>query len=330
MIHGAFEQLVGPHRDELRLHCYRMLGSSHDADDMVQETLVRAWRGKESLDDQRAVRAWLYRIGTNVCIDELARRAKRAVPSSAGPPGDPNAPPVPPSEQAWIEPCPNTWLGGGPRDPATRIELKESVTLAFVAALQLLTPPQRAVLLLRDVVGLTAVETADALEMTVPAAKSALHRARAAVEERPLARGDVGLDADLVARYVHAWESADPDAMVALLHEEVMLAMPPSPTWFSGRAATAGFVRAYIVPRARMQPVRLVASGANGRTAFAFYREQWGSLRLEAVHGVSARAGAIVAIDHFLMPEVFDIFGLSRTLSGTIDHPAFVASDPPR
>jgi RNA polymerase sigma-70 factor (ECF subfamily) len=303
MIHGAFEQLVGPHRDELRLHCYRMLGSSHDADDMVQETLVRAWRGKESLDDPRAVRAWLYRIGTNVCIDELARRAKRAVPSSAGPPGDPNAPPVPPSEQAWIEPCPNTWLGSGPRDPATRIELKESVALAFVAALQLLTPPQRAVLLLRDVVGFTAEEAAEALEMTVPAAKSALHR------------DDVGLDADLVARYVHAWESADPDAIVALLHEEVMLAMPPSPTWFSGRAATAGFVRAYIVPRARMQPVRLVTTGANGRTAFAFYREQWGSLRLEAVHGVSARAGAIVAIDHFLMPQVFDIFGLSRTLA---------------
>jgi RNA polymerase sigma-70 factor (ECF subfamily) len=292
-----------------------MLGSSHDADDMVQETLVRAWRGRGSLDDPRAVRAWLYRIGTNVCIDELARRAKREIPSSAGPPGDPNAPPVPPSEQAWIEPCPNTWLGSGRRDPAARIELKESVTLAFVAALQLLTPPQRAVLLLRDVVGLTAEETAEALEMTVPAAKSALHRARAAVEERPLARDDVGLDADLVARYVHAWESADADAMVALLHDEVMLAMPPSPTWFFGRAATAGFVRAYIVPRARMQPVRLVATGANARTAFAFYREQWGSLRLEAVHGVSARAGAIVAIDHFLMPEVFDIFGLSRTLA---------------
>jgi RNA polymerase sigma-70 factor (ECF subfamily) len=310
----AFQQLVGPYRDELRLHCYRMLGSSHDADDMVQETLVRAWRASGSLEDPQAVRAWLYRIGTNVCLDELVRRPKRAVPASAGPPGDPDAPPVPPSEHAWIEPCPNAWLHGGPGDPAGRIELKESVALAFIAALQLLTPPQRAVLLLRDVVELTAEETADALEMSVPAIKSALHRARAAIEERALAP-DEAIDPDLLARYVQAWETADSDAIVALLHEEVMLAMPPSPTWFSGRAAAAGFVRGYIVPRARMQPVRLVRTGANGRTAFAFYRERKGSFQLEAIQGVSARAGTIVAIDHFLMPEVFDVFGLSKTLA---------------
>ena len=314
MTDRAFEQLVGPYCDELRLHCYRMLGSSHDADDMVQETLVRAWRANGSLDDPRAVRAWLYRIGTNVCIDELARRPKRAVPASAGAAGDPDAPPVPPSEHAWVEPCPNTWLGAGPSDLATTIELKESVALAFIAALQLLTLQQRAVLLLRDVVGLTADETADALGMTVPATKSALHRARAAVDRRAFVPDDA-IDADLLERYVRAWETADPDAMVALLHEEVTLAMPPSPTWFSGRAATARFARAYIVPRARIQPVKLVPSGANGRTAFAFYREQWGSYRLEAIHGVHAREGAVVAIDHFLMPEVFDVFGLPRTLA---------------
>jgi RNA polymerase sigma-70 factor (ECF subfamily) len=119
MTDRAFEQLLGQYRDELRLHCYRMLGSSHDADDMVQETLLRGWRAKGSLDNPRALRAWLYRIGTHVCLDELARRPKRAVPVSAGPPGDPNAPPVPPSEQAWLEPCPSTWLGTGPGGPAT-------------------------------------------------------------------------------------------------------------------------------------------------------------------------------------------------------------------
>jgi RNA polymerase sigma-70 factor (ECF subfamily) len=310
----SFEQLVGPYRDELRLHCYRMLGSSHDADDMVQETFVRAWRAKGSLDDPQAVRAWLYRIGTNVCFDELARHPKRAVPASAGPAGDPHAPPVPTSEQAWVQPCPDTWLGGVPVDPARTIELRESVALAFIAALQLLTAPQRAVLLLRDVVELTAEETADALEMSVPATKSALHRARAAVEEGALAAEET-IDANLLARYVQAWETADPEAMIALLHEEIMLAMPPSPTWFSGRAATAGFVRGYIVPRARLQPVRLVRTGANGRTAFAVYREQRGAFQLEAIQGVSARAGAIVAIDHFLMPEVFGVFGLPLTLA---------------
>jgi RNA polymerase sigma-70 factor, ECF subfamily len=313
MTDRTFERLVGAYRDELRLHCYRMLGSSHDADDMVQETLVRAWRAKASLDDPASARPWLYRIGTNVCLDELSRRPKRALSASAGPPGDPSAPPVPPSDQAWIEPCPSTWLGDAPCDPAARVELKESVALAFVAALQLLTPAQRAVLLLRDVVGLTAEETADALEMTVPATKSALHRARVAVEARAPAP-DEEIDADLLARYVQAWETADPDAMVALLHEEIMLAMPPSPTWFSGRRATEGFVRGYVVPRARRQPVRLVRTGANGRTAFAFYREEGGTFRLEAIHGVSARDGAIVAIDHFLMPEVFDAFSLPRAL----------------
>ncbi|HEX3761056.1 MAG TPA: RNA polymerase subunit sigma-70 [Kofleriaceae bacterium] len=322
MTDRAFERLVGPYRDELRLHCYRMLGSSHDADDMVQETLLRAWRAKGSLDDPQAVRAWLYRIGTNVCIDELARRPKRAVPASAGPPGNPDAPPVPGSEQAWIEPCPSTWLTTTPGDPAASFALKESVALAFIAALQLLTPRQRAVLLLRDVVGLTAEQAAAALEMTVPATKSALHRARAAVEERPRAP-DEPIDADLLSRYIRAWETADPDAMVALLHEEIVLAMPPSPTWFSGRAAVAGFVRAYIVPRARIQPVRLVRTGANGQMAFAFYREHADSFRLEAIQGVIARGGTIVAIDHFLMPEVFDIFGLSRilVLDGRTENP---------
>jgi RNA polymerase sigma-70 factor (ECF subfamily) len=308
----AFEQLVRPHRDELRLHCYRMLGSSHDADDMVQEALVRAWRAKDSLGDPRAVRAWLYRIVTNVCLDELARRPRRALPSSAGPEGDPDAPPVPPSERAWIEPCPGGWLGA--HDPAAKFERKESVALAFIAALQGMTPPQRAVLLLRDVVGLTAEEAARALEMTVPAAKSALHRARAATSglERPR---EQEVDRDLLARYMRAWEAADADAMVALLHEEVVLAMPPSPTWFSGRASVAAFVRGYIIPRARLQPVRLVPTRANGEVAFAFYREQGGSFHLEAIQMVTARTGAVAGIDHFLMPEVFEAFGVSRTLA---------------
>lgn len=309
MTDRPFEELVAAYRNELRLHCYRMLGSSHDADDMVQETFVRAWRAKQSLHDPNAMRSWLYRIGTNVCIDELARRPKRVIPASAGPPGDPDAPPIPPTEQAWVEPCPNTWLG----DPAARIELRESIALAFIAALQLLTPSQRAVLLLRDVVGLSAQEAADALEMTVPATKSALHRAREAIADRAVTPYEE-IDAELLARYVTAWETADPSAIVALLHDEVMLAMPPSPTWFSGRVATEAFVRGYIVPRARLQPVRLVRTGANGTTAFAFYRNQWGTFQIEAIHVVGVRARAIVAIDHFLMPDAFAAFGVPSTL----------------
>jgi RNA polymerase sigma-70 factor (ECF subfamily) len=169
-----------------------------------------------------------------------------------------------------------------------------------------------AVLLLRDVVELTAEEAAEALDMTVPATKSALHRARLTVAERGRPPDEI-VDAELLARYVQAWESADADALVALVHDEVILAMPPSPTWFFGRVATAGFVRAYIVPRARMQPVRLVRTGANGRAAFAIYREQRGAFELEAIQCVCARAGAIAAIDHFLMPQVFGLFALPRT-----------------
>lgn len=313
MLDRAFQELVVPYRGELRLHCYRMLGSSHDAEDMVQETLLRAWRAKESLDDPKAARAWLYRIGTNVCLDELARRPRRLLPVNAGPAGDPDAPPTPPSDVPWIEPCPNTWLG----DPALRVELRESVTLAFIAALQLLTSQQRALLLLRDVVELTTEEAAAALEMTVSASKSLLHRARSAIEQRSLI-SDEAVDADLLARYVRAWESADATAMVALLHEEVVLAMPPSPTWFAGRAATASFMRGYVVPRARMQPLRLIRTGANGRTAFAVYRAQQGAFELEAIQVVGARSGAIVAIDHCLMPEVFELFELPRTLTATV------------
>lgn len=314
MTDRAFEERVSPYRNELRLHCYRMLGSSHDADDMLQETLFRAWRSKDSLDDAQALRAWLYRIATNVCIDELARRPKRALATNLGPPGDPDAPPVPPTEQTWIEPCPNTWLVGEGGDPAGRIELRESVALAFIAALQLLTAPQRAVLLLRDVVALSAEEAAEALEMSVSATKSALHRARAAVEERAVV-DDESVDPQLLARYVNAWEAADPDALVALLHEEVVLAMPPSPTWFAGRAATATFVRGYVMPRARIQSVRLIQTGANGTAAFAVYREKSGSFQLEAIQSVTARASAIASIDYFLMAEVFDTFGLRRTLA---------------
>jgi RNA polymerase sigma-70 factor (ECF subfamily) len=317
MLDSAFQELVVPYRGELRLHCYRMLGSSHDAEDMVQETLLRAWRAKDSLDDPKAARAWLYRIGTNVCLDELARRPRRVLPVNAGPAGDPDSAPVPTSELAWIEPCPNTWLGGSAGDPALSVELRESVTLAFIAALQLLTSQQRALLLLRDVVELTTEEAAAALEMTVSASKSLLHRARSAIGQRSVI-SDEAVDPALLARYVQAWESADPTAMVALLHEEVVLAMPPSPTWFAGRRATAGFIRGYVVPRARMQPLRLIRTGANGQMAFAVYRAQQGTFELEAIQVVGVRSAAIVAIDHFLMPEVFELFELPRTLTATV------------
>jgi RNA polymerase sigma-70 factor (ECF subfamily) len=308
MTDRAFEELVAPHRAEIRLHCYRMLGSSHDGDDMVQETLVRAWRARESQEDPHAARAWLYRIATNVCLDELARRPKRGIPSGVGAPLDPGKDPAAPGEEQWVEPCPDAWLEGAPRDPAAGVELKESIALAFVVALQVLTPPQRAVLLLRDVVGLSADEAAEALDMSVSAANSALHRARTAVSDAPAPKPDV--DEELLARYVRAWEAADVDAILALLHEEVTAAMPPSPSWVSGRAAFEVFMRRRIMPRVVASGGgRFVRCDANGQPAFGFYRGG----EAEAVHIPTVRGGKVVAIDHFMMPSLFPIFGLPLT-----------------
>lgn len=303
----TFEKLVAPHRAELRLHCYRMLGSSHDGDDMVQETLVRAWRAKDSLDDPRAARSWLYRIATNVCLDELARRPKREMPARLQELPDPSAVPAPTGEEWWIEPCPGAWLdGAAPHDPATKIELKESIALAFVVALQVLTPPQRAVLLLRDVVGFSAEETARALGITTSAANSALHRARTAVDGRNPAPPEP-VDADLLGRYVRAWEAADADALVHLLSEELTAVMPPIPACF-GRGAFEAYFRHRIQPRLRREGARLVrCDDANGHPAFGFYFGE----TLAAVQVVRAHAGRIVGIDQFFVPKLFSLFGLA-------------------
>jgi RNA polymerase sigma-70 factor (ECF subfamily) len=317
----AFLKLVAPHRDALRLHCYRMLGSSHDGDDMLQETLVRAWRSRESLDDTAALRPWLYRIATNVCLDELKDRARRPLPSDVTAPSDPNEPPAPATpEVTWLEPCPDGWLGGATRDPGAAYEVRESVALAFVAALQLLPPQQRAVLLLRDVLGSSAEETAGALGLSVSAANSALHRARESVKERvgdrdatSFAGGASEVEASILRRYVSAWERADVDALVALLHEEVTATMPPSPTWLRGRDATRTFLATFPMRRFRAAPPRLVPVGANGQPAFAFYsrgEDAGAELRLYAIHVVHLRNGLIDQMHHFATPQCFGVFGV--------------------
>src|SRR5690349_15158795 len=214
---AAFVQSLQPLRTAIRLHCYRMLGSSHDGDDVVQETMLRAWRAKDSLADDALLRPWLYRIATNVCLDELKRRPKRLYATDAFPPTADARPPLPRIEEpVWLEPMPDTWLEGiDERDPQARYALKESVALAFVAALQCLSPVQRATLLLRDVVGLSANETATALGASVPAANSALFRARTALEEKLggpnpadiALQGEV--DPTVLEQYVRAFEEAN-------------------------------------------------------------------------------------------------------------------------
>lgn len=306
-------KLVEPHRAALRLHCYRMLGSSHDSDDMVQETFVRALRSFHTLAEPGALRGWLYRIATNVCLDELARRpGRRARGPELGPPSDPEQPPAAPTpDEEWLEPFPSSWLGplaGAAPDPGTQYTLKESVALAFIAALQVLTPPQRAVLLLRDVVGLSAEEVGQALECSVSAANSTLHRARVALEERVGPRADwspelatARVDRELLERYLRAWQSGDLEAIIALLHAEATLSMPPIRTWISGGAAVARFFAKRVEAALASKLFRVVPLEVCGSLGVGFYRVQDdGQARFFAVHVLSTRAGRISVIDHFM------------------------------
>lgn len=305
MIEPEFTALVAPLRARLKLHCYRMLGSSHDSDDMVQETLLRAWRARDTLADTTKLRPWLYRIATNACLDELAQRPRRVLASDLHPAADPRAPASPPVEEAlWLEPMPDTWLAGVERDPHARYELRESVALAFVAALQLLTPPQRAALLLRDVAGMSADETAEALGQTVSATNSALHRARVMLDERVRDPGAfTPSDDPVLAAYVRAIAECDIDAMLALLHRDIHTTMPPSPTWIAGRADNDVFYRAmfarFTVGNVRVEPLR-----ANGQPSFAFWRD--GAYR--AIEVVEVRDSAILCMHHFMQPALIPLF----------------------
>lgn len=323
----SLEALAQQHRALLRLHCYRMLGSSHDSDDMVQETLARALRSQHTLTDPSRARAWLYRIATNVCIDELAKRPRRARGPELGPPADPDSPPAAATRELdWIEPMPSAWLSGStePCRPDTEYTVKESVALAFVAALQVLTPAQRAVLLLRDVVGLSAAETAEALACSVGSANSTLHRARVALEERVGPRGDwtpeeQPVDRALLERYVRAWEQGDLAAIIATLHEDVTLSMPPSPTWLRGRAAVGRFFTHRVREAVSAHRFRTLLVGANGRTAAAFYRlGDDGAATFFALQVLEARNGRIRVIDHFMSAGAHASFfaaGLAPTLT---------------
>jgi RNA polymerase sigma-70 factor (ECF subfamily) len=325
---NPFEALVEPHRAMLRLHCYRMLGSSHDSDDMVQETFVRALRAQHTLEDPATARAWLHRIATNVCIDELAKRPRRARGPELGPPADPDAPPAARTPDAeWLEPAPSAWLAGATAEegsPAAQYTMKESIALAFVAALQVLTPAQRAVLLLRDVVGLSAVETAEALACSVSSANSTLHRARVALEQRVGPRDgwspEVGVvDRALLERYMRTWEQGDLDAIIALLHDDVTLSMPPSPTWIAGRADAARFFANRLTQALRERRFRTAPVDANGRTGVAFYRlGDDGVATFFALHVLETKEGRVGVIDHFTTESALGAFfagGMERTLA---------------
>src|SRR5437762_4033005 len=244
----AFGRLVGPYRVELHAHCYRMLGSVPDAEDALQDALLSAWRGLPRFEGRSSLRSWLYTIATNACLKAIERRPKRVLPIDYAAAADPHDGPAEPvTEAVWLEPYPDEGLGlsGGPLGPDARYEQREGIELAFTAALQHLSARQRAVLILRDVLGFSARETADALETTSVSVDSALQRAHKAVDARVPKQsqqttlhqlGDTTLR-DLVDRYVAAWEGNDVDAVVAMLADDARMTMPPLPSWYAGRDA---------------------------------------------------------------------------------------------
>lgn len=276
----AFRELAAPYLRELHVHCYRMLGSFHDAEDALQETLLRAWRGLHRFEGRSSARAWLYRIATNACLTALERRTRQPPPLPPDLlPGSDGPPPSPLAEATWLEPYPDVLLDelpGGAPDPQARYDARESVALAFVAALQLLPPRQRSALLLRDVLGWSAAEIADALGTSVSAVNSALQRARATLDAKLAgsASWKAAPDASeraLVRRFLDAWESADVDALAALFTEDAVLAMPPLPVWYVGRAAISRFFGS--APAGDpIDHIPLVPTRANRQPALAAYR----------------------------------------------------------
>ena len=325
---AAFERLVASYRGELYAHCYRMLGSVQDAEDALQEALLGAWRGIAGFEGRSSFRAWLYRVSTNACLRLTARRPKRVLSPDHGPPrrdvddlGEPVAGPV------WLEPWPDEVPASGPGedDPAASYLRRESVELAFVAALQHLPGTQRAVLILREVLEFSAAEVASILDTTPVSVNSALQRARKAVDQRVPSRTQqaeldaLGADGQLalVDAFVTAWERADVAALTELLASDARFTMPPLPAWFLGRDDIGRFAS----ERMFATPWRLVPIRANGQLAFACYQADPGGhrFRLGAVNVLSLRAGQIVEIAGFLDPGLHRHFGLPEELPEEVD-----------
>jgi RNA polymerase sigma-70 factor (ECF subfamily) len=321
-----FNQLTEPYRRELRVHCYRILGSLVEAEDMVQETLLNAWKRLRTYQGRSTFRAWLYKIATNACLDALAkRRSRRLLPANIAPAADPHGPIAPPAtEITWLEPFPDECLmDPAAVDPEARYSIRESVSLAFLAALQTLPPRQRAVLILSDVLDWSAQEMGELLGASLAAVASALRRARvtmAATYQGVAPEARRGLPTDpreqqLLERYVQAWQSADVEGLVGLLKEEAVFSMPPSPAWYRGREAIGRFVAGTLFADGGMFTGKaagrwkLEATHANGEPAFVVHeRSEGGEYRPSAIYVLEVDEGRLAQMTCFLDPRVVERF----------------------
>lgn len=321
---AAFDELVAPYRHELHTHCYRMLGSVHDADDAVQEAMLGAWRGLGGFERRSSLRSWLYRISTHAAIKVGRSRPVRQLSLDHGPATDSRGELGEAVMQPiWIEPYPDALLGsrtsGG--DPAGRYDVRESIELAFVAALQKLPATQRAVVIIRDVLAFSAADTAELLETSVAAVNSALQRGRQTLDSQVPAQSQQAALAALgheerqvlVDSFISAWERADVDTILTLLVDDARLSMPPLPAWFDGAAE----IGVFMAERMFATPWRLVPTAANGQIAFGCYQlaPDSSTYRLSAVNVLDLRDGRIAEITAFLDPADHARFGLAAEIS---------------
>ncbi len=313
-----FARLADPFRPELLAHCYRMLGSVHEAEDQVQETMIRAWRSYGDFEGRASLRTWLYRIATNACLRALENGSRRPLPSGLGGPGEypeaqlaPSRPEVP-----WLQPIPDALVSARSADPAEVVASRQSVRLALIAALQYLPARQRAVLILRDVLGWRAAEVADLLGTTTTAVNRLLQRARARLEQAAPDQDQMHEPADpadrvLLDRYATAFQNADVAAVVQLLHEDAVFEMPPEVTWFTGRELIGRFLQARVLTepgRFQMIPV-----AANGQPALAAYlRDHDGVYRAHSICVLTIAASRVARVTSFNDPGLFTTFGLPR------------------
>lgn len=323
---GHFSQLTEPYRPELQVHCYRMLGSLEDAEDLVQETLLRAWRSLDTYAGRASLRAWLYKIATNACLDVLDKRSRRVLPTFTQAPANPRQPHIPSLDGVfWLEPFPDVLLPGVPSNPEAHYSLQESVRLAFLVALQHLPPRQRAVLLLRDVLDWRAKEVAEQLDMTLSAVNSALHRARTTLRtnfhhDDAMAIGREG-QADppiqqVLDQYIEAWQTADIDRLVALLKVDATFSMPPSPSWYQGREAIFTFLATSRLLGEVPRQWQLVPTRANAQPAFGLYqyeseRDAYGA---SAIQVLTLYEKQIADVTTFVNPALFSRFNLPAEL----------------
>jgi len=320
-----FGALTEPHRRELYVHCYRMMGSVQDAEDMVQDTFLKAWRRRETFEGRASFRAWLYKIATNVCLDALEKRTRRVIPFTREGVSSLDQP-IPPDvkEPIWLEPFPDEWLAWDDVGPDGHYVERENITLAFIAVLHLLPPRQRAVLILRDVLEWEASEVADLLGVTVASVKSALHRARQTMtaHERANLEGIAPQTLDharqsLLENYVRAWQTADINGLLALLREDATFSMPPIPSWYQGRTTIGGLVRKTIFAGDSSGRWRLLPTRANGQIAFGLYRRDEAH-GIYSAYGIQVLTfsddGQIADIITFRHPTLIAAFKLQPTL----------------